>query len=449
LRKRNLLISSGAGLVLITGSLTVGATAFASTPAPPALKACVVNSTGVMHQVSSHTSKCARGQHLITWNQTGVPGGRGAAGARGPQGIPGVKGDKGADGARVLTGSGTPTTVKPSVKAGDLYLDLKTGTLWSYDGKGFVNPIVLEGQNGTPGSTIVTGEGDPTTVQPKVNPGDLYLDLETADLYPVKTATTFGEPVALKGAAGTQFRTGSTDPVAQAADAENDLYLNTTSGDLFKFDGTDWKVDTSLKGEQGDAGTQFKTGTDDPEADPASPVAGVTNDLYLNTTTDEVFKFDGEHWASVGSFKGKQGDAGTKFKTGSTDPGTSVPGAENDLYLNTVTGKVFVLHGTTWEDDGSLKGPGGEAGKSLNVQRVPVASPFLDNTDPTHSTLTMKCAAGTAIGAGYSGVDPAAHLIGSDAVAGQDDEWVLTFDADPTANNATVTGTALCATQTP
>jgi hypothetical protein len=91
LRRRVLL--TGAVLVSVAGSVTVGATAFAApTTQTSVLKACVSNKDGAMRLVSATAYKCPSGQRLVKWNVVGPAGPRGATG---PQGSPGADGAAG------------------------------------------------------------------------------------------------------------------------------------------------------------------------------------------------------------------------------------------------------------------------------------------------------------------------------------------------------------------
>jgi hypothetical protein len=115
-RKRNLVIAGLAGLTLAGGSLAVGATAFAATPAPTTLKACV-SPDGTMKAASASATKCSQGRTLLTWNVKGKDGANGKDGVAGAKGEQGVAGDKGADGAQGADGArgaqGSPGMMGP------------------------------------------------------------------------------------------------------------------------------------------------------------------------------------------------------------------------------------------------------------------------------------------------------------------------------------------------
>jgi hypothetical protein len=103
-RKRNIIVAGVAGLALAGGSLAVGATAFAATPAPTVLKACV-SKDGTMKSVGAHVKSCSQGRKLLTWSikgekgATGAKGADGLAGGAGTDGLPGGAGTDGLPGA--------------------------------------------------------------------------------------------------------------------------------------------------------------------------------------------------------------------------------------------------------------------------------------------------------------------------------------------------------------
>jgi hypothetical protein len=419
MRKRNMLVAGVSGVVLTAGSVAFGATALAAPSAPPVLKACVADKGGTMYQVSSSTTKCASGQHLITWNQAGVAGAAGAAGKNGTNGLNGTNGTNGVNGTKIVARSGKPNTAdKAAAKTGDLFLDTTSGTLSvfsngnyaatsSFKGpKGDKGDDGYDGKAGADGSQILAGEGEPTDeVALAAKEGDLYLDTTAGDLYRFD-GDTFGAAVSLvgakgddgdKGADGSKIVTGAGAPSQEVQDAANagDLYLNTTAGTLSAFDGTAFGTPVSLKGAKGD--------------------------------------------------DGDKGADGSKIVTGAGAPSQEVQDAANagDLYLNTTTGDLATFDGTEFVAKGSLKGAPGEKGTdgdSLSVERTANPEPVV-----VGSTVTFTCAEGqTAIGAGYGNVN-GAQLTGSDA--GQTaNEWVLTFGTDP---GSAPTGHALCAVVTP
>lgn len=70
-------------------------------------------------------------------------------------------------------------------------------------------------------------------------------------------------------------------------------------------------------------------------------------------------------WVDLGSFplqgpKGPKGAQGTIISSGPSDPTDAA--RERDLYINTVSGMMFIYNAGVWRAQGSLKGPKGETG---------------------------------------------------------------------------------------
>jgi hypothetical protein len=119
-----------------------------------------------------------------------VQGPQGPQGVQGPQGNPGTPGT---NGSVIYAGAGAP---QPATGvAGDYFFDTATGTMYgpkttSWPGTGTVlkGAQGAQGQPGSPGaqgprgSAWFTGTGVPTTVAGSL-PGDLYLDTTTGDVY--------------------------------------------------------------------------------------------------------------------------------------------------------------------------------------------------------------------------------------------------------------------------
>ncbi len=252
MQKRKLLIAGVSGLVLTAGSVTFGATALAAPSAPAVIKACVADKGGAMYQVSSKTTKCAKGQHLVTWNQTGVqgaPGKTGAPGASGKNGLPGTPGAPGKNGL--------------------------PGTLGA---KGDTGPAGPQGPQGAPGlaglagTHIASGVGPASDdVKAAAEKGDFYVDLTPDNVtIAVYDGTKYGEPVPLQGAAGEdgaaglpgkdgtriQSGEGPASAAVMAASKAGDLYLDLTASKvtLAVFDGTAYGAPTSLQGADGKDG---------------------------------------------------------------------------------------------------------------------------------------------------------------------------------------------------
>jgi hypothetical protein len=256
-KKRKLLIAGVSGLVLTAGSVTFGATALAAPAAPAVIKACVSDKDGTMRQVSAKTTKCARGHHLVTWNQagvqggtgktgatgrtgaTGAPGKTGATGARGPAGAPGLDG---LDGTNIASGVGPASAeIEAAAKEGDFYFDLTAGnvTVAVFDGVEYGPAVSLQGAagkdgapglDGADGTRIAWGIGAASEeVEAAARRGDLYLDLAPGNVtLAVHDGAGYGTPVSLQGekgdtgAQGPKGETGETGPQGPMGEAGAD-----------------------------------------------------------------------------------------------------------------------------------------------------------------------------------------------------------------------------------
>ena len=98
------MVAGTAGAMLLGATLAVAPSAFASTAT---IKACVKTSSSAVRIVAS--GKCAAGEHLVTWNQTGASGANGAKGAAGANGTNGANGTAGATGPAGPAGVAGPT----------------------------------------------------------------------------------------------------------------------------------------------------------------------------------------------------------------------------------------------------------------------------------------------------------------------------------------------------
>jgi|GEM_PF-374085 len=124
-------------------------------------------------------------------------------------GAKGSDGVDGAAGASILAG----TTVPPTTvgKTGDFYFRTNTGDFYGpKTASGWGNATNLKGtngQNGAPGSQILSGTTAPDLALGRI--GDFYFRTNTSDFYGPKTATSWGNPVNLKGTTGTAGTNGS------------------------------------------------------------------------------------------------------------------------------------------------------------------------------------------------------------------------------------------------
>jgi hypothetical protein len=156
----------------------------------------------------------------------GAPGADGTNGTNGTNGADGTNGVDGADGGAILKGTGAPAV---SLGAdGDLYIDTvsrdvyqKAGGAWTVitnlsggppgakgdtGAKGDPGTNGTDGTDGTNGTSVRTGAGAPAAGLGAV--GDVYIDSTTGDLY-LKSAGGWAKTGNLMGPAGTDGTDGT------------------------------------------------------------------------------------------------------------------------------------------------------------------------------------------------------------------------------------------------
>lgn len=230
---------------------------------------------------------------------------------------------------------------------------------------------VATGCGGSKGDAGPAGaRGDAGPAGPKGDTGPAGPKGDAGPSGPQGAAGPAGSPgdAGTAGKNGTTWLTGSSAPNA-ANGADGDLYLDTTTGELYQKQGGAWTllIDLSV----GAAGTSWLTGASAPGS-----ALGSNGDLYLDTTTNDVYKKSTTGWAIIAHLTGAPGDAGANGANGSNGAngtngatwftGTTVPagtlGSSGDLYLDTVTNDVYQKSAAGWAVIANLKGAPGDAG---------------------------------------------------------------------------------------
>jgi len=192
---------------------------------------------------------------------TGATGPAGADGATGPQGPQGVKGDtgtagtNGAPGSVWFTGAGVPAGSLAGSVIGDFYLNSSTGdyyrktaaTVWTLQGnlRGPQGTTGTAGANGAPGSVWFSGTTAPAGSLAGSIVGDWYLNTVTGDVYQKTGAAVWTLQGNVRGPQGTTgttgvrgaiWFTGTVNPTSTvpASPLVNDMYLNTTTGQMWR-----------------------------------------------------------------------------------------------------------------------------------------------------------------------------------------------------------------------
>lgn len=126
---------------------------------------------------------------------------------------------------------------------------------------------------------------------------------------------------------------------------------------------------------RGDRGSMWYVGT----VEPGLFAPGVydiqafnAQDMYLNTSSGNIYQYTGSNWLPKGNITGprgsvgERGQRGSKWYSGSSNPTTSaLPNAQtDDMFLNTTTGNVYTRTASGWSNTGNIRGPQGEAGQN-------------------------------------------------------------------------------------
>jgi len=209
----------------------------------------------------------------------------------------------GAAGAVWRTGAGAPDNAVGI--NGDFYLRTTTADVYERIGGVYTfagNIKGADGAAGANGATWRSGAGVPSDAT-GIN-GDFYLRTTTADVYErIGGVYTFagnikgadgaagangadGAPGAA-GANGATWRSGAGVP-SDATGVDGDFYLRTATGDVYKRSAGSYGIVVNLigaTGAAGAAGATWRSGAGVPDNG-----TGVNGDLYLNTTTGDLYQ---------------------------------------------------------------------------------------------------------------------------------------------------------------
>lgn len=247
-----------------------------------------------------------------TWEKVGNVDG--LKGAKGDKGDDGAKGDKGDDGAKGetgngwLSGKGTPSNAKG--KDGDLYLDLNTGDVYvKNSSNAWVKESNLKGADGndgndgasTSGNNWLTGNGAPNNANG--NDGDLYLDLDNYDFY-MKASGVWSKEGNFKGANGANGADGATGPQGPQGEKGDTGATGATGpqgekGDTGATGPQGPQGEKGATGAPGKDGTIWLTGSGEPTAE-----TGNDGDFYINLTTGELYLKESGEWSNIGNICG-------------------------------------------------------------------------------------------------------------------------------------------------
>ena len=262
-------------------------------------------------------------------------------------GLKGAKGDKGDDGAKGETGngwlSGKGTPSNADGKVGDLYLDLNTGDVYvKNNSNAWVKESNLKGADGndgndgasTSGNNWLTGNGAPNNANG--NDGDLYLDLDNYDFY-MKASGAWSKEGNFKGANGANGADGATGPQGpQGPQGE--------------------KGNTGATGPQGPQGEKGATGPQGPQGEKGDTGAvGPQGPQGEKGDTGAVGPQGPQGEKGETGATGAPGKDGTAWLTGSDVP-TAQTGKDGDFYINLTTGELYLKESGKWNNIGNIRG---------------------------------------------------------------------------------------------
>ena len=176
------------------------------------------------------------------------------------------------------------------------------------------------------------------------------------------TSSTEAGPKGDKGDAGSVWFSGNVDPTP-ATGKDGDFYLHTTTSDVWKRVLGVWGVETNIKGLIGIAGENGLDGVDGVDGvDGTNGIDGI-NGIDGLDGVDGTNGIDGTD--GIDGVDGLDGSGsgldGTMWFTGTTAPSSTL-GADNDLYLRTTTSNVYKKIDGTWEILMNIMGATGASG---------------------------------------------------------------------------------------
>ena len=325
--------------------------------------------------------------------------------------IKGTNGSAGVDGRSLYTGDGVPAIPGNS---GDSYIDLSSGDYYVYDGSDWALQVNVRGDDGRGIATISlsssTDETDTYTISFTDSSSTTFqiakprsivsiAKTSTSDLVDTYTITySYGSTSTFTVTNGEDGKTiyhgdGAPD---NAIGVQGDVYIDTTSCNMYFKGMTEWGAAVSFKGDAGKGIASIaKTDTNGLEdeytityTDSTSTTFTVTNgadgkdgtkvvtgvgapasmtgyqegDSYIDTATWNYYVLiqgaSELEWALRGNIKGTDGTNGTRLTIGDTDPSSTTGHIEGDSFLNTSTWDFFVLEDSgstlTWVLEGNI-----------------------------------------------------------------------------------------------
>ena len=320
-------------------------------------------------------------------------------GANGEQGLQGIPGDDGH----------TPT----------ITIDATSG-IWVIDGVD--SGVKAQGPKGEDGRGIVSIEKTSTS--------------ENVDTYTITysddTTSTFVVVNGTNGEQGLQGIPGDTPTVEIGENGH--WFIDGVDSNVVAQGPKGDQGEQGEQGPQGEKGASVLIGADDPAADPLNPTDAREGDIFINITTGDIFKLEDDQWVLQGNIKGPQGQQGEQGVSvtsiertdgdgsagtvdtytitysdnttstftvtngvdgvdgatllfGTTDPDNVNDGKDGDSYVNVSTWEYWVKESGTWTNKGSFRG---EDGVSITNIEKTGSEGRVDTYTITYSDSTLE-----------------------------------------------------------
>ena len=164
------------------------------------------------------------------------------------------------------------------------------------------------------------------------------------------------------GRNGAELLSGTTAPTAKDG-KDGDTFIDATTGDVYKKEGENWNKIGNIRGPQGLKGDKGQDGAQGPQG--PQGLQGLQGRDGREGAQGPAGR-DGRDGAA--GRDGRDGRDGKDVLNGKVNPTTE--GKDGDKYVNTESGDVFVKNNGTWEKEGNIKGPKGDKGeKGLQGER--------------------------------------------------------------------------------
>lgn len=309
--------------------------------------------------------------------------------------IKGDKGDAGTDGkdgstwilGTVVTGTGV-FSFDSGYKVGDTYLNTSTNKYYKILAASGSTYTLQElgtlkgekGDQGDPGDPGETGVGiSKIELTSTLNNTDTYtITLTNAATY-VFNVTNGEDGKDGIGKDGTTILTGTTDPNTNNGNID-DLYLNSTSGVLWKKEASGWATLITLKGDKGKDGVSGTRGPSMTTLDGTSAPTATTNyilgDIIYVKGTCNLYELtgsaDNKTWSLIGNIKGEKGDKGDPY-------------CDTYTTLSDTTPTLVVEHNTIYKFENAL------SSLTLDVSNLSEPSYWVEIIFSTTAAFTLSC----------------------------------------------------------